>query len=98
MIPYQECVPIRQRPCSAWLLETPSKKAVVLCDPHFTAEEVVQMCAVHHPVFTVQQLWVGEFAIKEHEDNFYYSADSRRVDQDMMVCSLPYTEPDPYEL
>lgn len=89
---YGEVVPIRSRPAGVWLVqfEFPGSQAIetkqiLVVDKEMTPEEVVQIVRTHHPNrrFTILQIWVGEFEVSRVENS--YSADGRRVTQDLEV-------------
>lgn len=86
---YDQTNPIRPRPAGVWLVqflpEESYRSHLFVVDKEMTPEEVIQIVLSQHPGrrFTVLQIWVGEFVVSRIEHS--YSADGRKIDQDLNV-------------
>ena len=85
---YQDSKEFHRRDCSAWMCKLPDNtKKLLLFAAGATFEEVHQYCCVHHKVFSLSQITVGEFTVSYGKGDSSYSADSREYDQNFEYVS-----------
>lgn len=85
---YEDCTPIRDRPCSAWQIDLPNGiRKCALFKAGATFDEVHQYCLVHHGEFELSQLTCGEFTMSFGPGDSTYKADSRAFDHNRETVS-----------
>jgi hypothetical protein len=88
---YSDCIPIRGRICTAWLVKFKDCTKLLLWASDAKIEQVVQYINLHYSnnSFCVQEIDVGDFNLDSaNPSSNYYSSDGRTVNQDLQMGEL----------